>query len=256
MPWPAGVETVTVTAGDIGLRAPDGSAARGTLRFTPSVSRVTSAEHGAIMLGAVNATLDASGGFTAGPLLATDAGGFSPSGWTYRVDEEFTNGPGRAYNITLPAASPTVALTAIAPVEASDGSIVDVPFDPAGTAAAAVAAHAAAVDPHGDRAYSDGVTGPLASRVTAVETGVVYKADAQITGPLNVSGYTTLAGGQANNDWAVFGTLHHLGPMAGFFGAATTTRPTVTGSRDGNAALASLLTALAQLGLIVDNTTA
>lgn len=39
----------------------------------------------------------------------------------------------------------------------------------------------------------------------------------------------------------------------GFFGTAPTTKPTVTGSRGGNAALASLLTALAGLGLIVDS---
>jgi hypothetical protein len=39
-----------------------------------------------------------------------------------------------------------------------------------------------------------------------------------------------------------------------FFGAAPIARPTVTGSRGGNAALASLCTALANLGLITDST--
>jgi len=42
----------------------------------------------------------------------------------------------------------------------------------------------------------------------------------------------------------------------GFFGGTTTAKPTVTGSRGGNAALASLLTALATLGLLTDSTTA
>lgn len=42
----------------------------------------------------------------------------------------------------------------------------------------------------------------------------------------------------------------------GFLGASAIARPTVTGSRGGNAALASLLTALASLGLITDSTTA
>jgi hypothetical protein len=42
----------------------------------------------------------------------------------------------------------------------------------------------------------------------------------------------------------------------GFFGATPASKPTVTGSRGGNAALASLLTALAGLGLIVDNSSA
>jgi hypothetical protein len=42
----------------------------------------------------------------------------------------------------------------------------------------------------------------------------------------------------------------------GFFGAFPTTRRVVSGSRGGNAALASLLTALGELGLIEDTTTA
>lgn len=52
------------------------------------------------------------------------------------------------------------------------------------------------------------------------------------------------------------GALNHDGTTAGFFGTAPATQPTVTGSRGGNAALASLLTALAGVGLIVDSTTA
>lgn len=42
----------------------------------------------------------------------------------------------------------------------------------------------------------------------------------------------------------------------GFFGTAATTKKTVTGSRGGNAALASLLTQLAAYGLITDSTSA
>lgn len=42
----------------------------------------------------------------------------------------------------------------------------------------------------------------------------------------------------------------------GFYGATAVTRPTVTGSTGGNAALTSLLTALALVGLIVNSTTA
>lgn len=47
-----------------------------------------------------------------------------------------------------------------------------------------------------------------------------------------------------------------LGNKLAFNGATPITKPTVTGSRGGNAALASLLTALATLGLITDSTTA
>ena len=43
--------------------------------------------------------------------------------------------------------------------------------------------------------------------------------------------------------------------LLSFYGAAPTAKPTVAGSKGGNAALASLLTALATLGLITDSTT-
>lgn len=42
----------------------------------------------------------------------------------------------------------------------------------------------------------------------------------------------------------------------GFFGATAVVKPTVTGSRGGNAALASLLTALANLGVLTDSSSA
>ena len=58
----------------------------------------------------------------------------------------------------------------------------------------------------------------------------------------------------------VGGVIRHMtfkdDGSVGFFGAGGVTRPTITGSRGGNAALASLLTALVQLGLVTDNTTA
>lgn len=40
-----------------------------------------------------------------------------------------------------------------------------------------------------------------------------------------------------------------------FFGANAVDKPTVTGSKGANAALASLIAALVQLGLITDSTT-
>lgn len=43
--------------------------------------------------------------------------------------------------------------------------------------------------------------------------------------------------------------------MLGFFGAAAVAKPTVTGAKGGNAALTSLMTALANLGLVTDSTT-
>jgi hypothetical protein len=45
------------------------------------------------------------------------------------------------------------------------------------------------------------------------------------------------------------------GAQMGFYGQTPISRPTVTGSRGGNAALTSLITSLASLGLIIDSTT-
>lgn len=122
MPFPDGVQTVTLTAGTSGYRTLDGDPYTGTIRLTPSVSRVVSAEHGVIALGVENITVGASGQFST-TVLATDADGFSPTDWTYRVDEEFTNAPGRAYNISLPASAASVALTALSPVESTTGTV-------------------------------------------------------------------------------------------------------------------------------------
>lgn len=52
-------------------------------------------------------------------------------------------------------------------------------------------------------------------------------------------------------------TQHQFGQVGvGFYGTAQTAKQTVTGSRGGNAALASLLTALENIGLITDSSTA
>ncbi|MGW9437950.1 hypothetical protein [Streptomyces sp. NPDC055607] len=53
----------------------------------------------------------------------------------------------------------------------------------------------------------------------------------------------------------VTSALRHLGTTAGFYGATATAKPTVAGSRASGAALTSLLSALATLGLITDSTT-
>jgi hypothetical protein len=49
------------------------------------------------------------------------------------------------------------------------------------------------------------------------------------------------------------GALNHDGSTVGFYNTTPATKQTVTGSRGGNAALASLLTALSTIGLITDS---
>lgn len=55
---------------------------------------------------------------------------------------------------------------------------------------------------------------------------------------------------------SLFSPIAIQGDKVGFYGNVPAVRPTVTGSRGGNAALASLLTQLQVLGLITDGTTA
>lgn len=102
----------------------DGSACLGTVTFTPEPSAVAAAGSGITILGPIVATPDeATGQFTI-HLLATDAAGVTPSGWTYTVVESWRDGtvPRQPFSITLPAASPTADLAALAPVGSSSGS--------------------------------------------------------------------------------------------------------------------------------------
>ncbi len=67
---------------------------------------------------------------------------------------------------------------------------------------------------------------------------------------------TTTDGMTAGGSLAIAKDLAHRGTLVGFYNTAPVAKPTVTGSRGGNAALASLLTALATLGLVTDSTNA
>lgn len=72
--------------------------------------------------------------------------------------------------------------------------------------------------------------------------------DQTIAGNKTFSYYTTLQDGQVNGAF-------HLNGTVGAFGATPAARQTVTGAKGGNAALTSLIAALANLGWITDNTT-
>ena len=58
---------------------------------------------------------------------------------------------------------------------------------------------------------------------------------------------------QFTNNVEIDGALNHDGSTVGFYNTTPATKQTVTGSRGGNAALASLLTALSTIGLITDS---
>lgn len=216
MPLPVGLSTVTVSGT---YKHPDGTAFKGKLLFTPEPAILTSGTHGTLVLGTVEATLDANGAVSVA-LLATDDADVTPSGWTYLVQERWYDAPGRSYPLSLPAAAPTVDLADVAPTAPAEGVYVVItgPAGPQGEPGSeaeaeaytdtAVATHAGATDPHGDRAWADGkfatiiVVGGLATdvgsldafvqdcltRVAAIEGGTAFLAGVNSTGPVRVIG--------------------------------------------------------------------
>lgn len=82
----------------------------------------------------------------------------------------------------------------------------------------------------------------------AVVVGAASRSD---SAKFYVNGKISTAG-----EIEINGDINHDGSNIGLFGTAPTTKKTVTGSRGGNAALASLLTQLAAYGLIMDSSTA
>ncbi|MEU3826464.1 hypothetical protein AB0F36_14265 [Streptomyces sp. NPDC029080] len=103
-------------------------------------------------------------------------------------------------------------------------------------------------------AFGGGVTGDTFDRWRILANGTIE------VGPGNAGRDTNWRRSGAN-EWTtddavvVSLTLRHLGASLGFYEATAAAKPTVTGSRGGNAALASLISALATLGLITDSTT-
>lgn len=69
---------------------------------------------------------------------------------------------------------------------------------------------------------------------------------------IEVSSNPTQTGGNTSGVKVGLSTTQTLG----FYGDVGTVKPTITGARDDGTALASLLTALAAQGLLVDSTTA
>lgn len=80
---------------------------------------------------------------------------------------------------------------------------------------------------------------------------------AEIAGVQTITRFIPVSGGTMRlRNASNTADLLEVGSGLGFFGTANIAKPTVTGSRGGNAALASALTQLAALGLITDSSTA
>ncbi|MFJ9420670.1 hypothetical protein [Streptomyces sp. NPDC101249] len=104
-------------------------------------------------------------------------------------------------------------------------------------------------------AVGGGVSGDTFDRWRMLANGTLE------VGPGNAARDTNFrrsAADQWTTDDALIVSLmfRHLGATLGFYGATAVAKPTVSGSRGGNAALASLITALTSLGLVTDSTSA
>lgn len=111
MPIPAGVESVTVTDGGVPLAGPDGSPHTGFLTVIgPDLATV--AEDGFLFSGSARRWV-ADGLFDPLPLVATDASGISPSGFSYTA--VFTPQHGKEWTryFQLPKATASVVLADI-----------------------------------------------------------------------------------------------------------------------------------------------
>ncbi|WP_268983155.1 collagen-like protein [Streptomyces musisoli] len=104
-------------------------------------------------------------------------------------------------------------------------------------------------------AFAGGVSGDAFDRWRILANGTIEAGPGSAGRDVNLR---RSAADQWTTDDALIVSLmfRHLGTTLGFYGAAAVAKPTVTGSRGGNAALGSLISALATLGLITDSTTA
>lgn len=88
------------------------------------------------------------------------------------------------------------------------------------------------------------------ANILALAPNVAWKPLHLFAGGINFKAANGVTAGNINTsgNWTIGGNV-------GFNGTAPIAKPTITGSRGGNAALASLLTALANYGLITDSST-
>lgn len=153
----------------------------------------------------------------------------------------------------------TVAYTGtgtLATASGADGAVRNLA---AGTITEARGVTGGVINAHPSGTITDavGLTATIVNAVGTITNAYGIKlSDITAGGSSNYAIHTGTGLVRFGDDVEIDGDLNHDGSNVGFYGTAPIAKPTVTGSRGGNAALADLLTELANLGLITDSSSA
>ncbi|MGW2895845.1 hypothetical protein ACWDAO_14790 [Streptomyces sp. NPDC001212] len=131
MSFPPGLPTTRVT---YRATSPAGGApVSGTVRFSPTVQRITVPGYPQVFTGSGNYSFNSDGdlvdstGAVGVQLLPNDLPGMNPQGWLWRVAEQINGGPWRTFTIMLSADQPEADLSAIQPLGPETPNYVAVP---------------------------------------------------------------------------------------------------------------------------------
>lgn len=128
MPFPVGLQTVTVTAGP--YVDPTGVPVGGTVFFTPEWTLVHEPTASTVVSKTVPVTIDPVTGIGQVVLPASDSIGLTRTNFRYLVTFSLASGVAadlKPFYAVLPAASPTVDLDTLVPATGVDGSVVSLP---------------------------------------------------------------------------------------------------------------------------------
>jgi hypothetical protein len=142
-------------------------------------------------------------------LVATDATGMSPTGWTYKVVGRFTNAPGWTRYLTLPKATPSVKLADVLVADPVTGTYTVLAAPRGGAVQATSGAPASGLGIDGDWALDTG-----ARRLYGPKAAGAWPAFSVIPAP-------TATGWTRNGFAALSGTDLYLTHAADGFGAGS-----------------------------------